>query len=108
MNKDTKKLPKKEPLEVVERKTEIIRDPKGCAVGLRGCFWTILWCIILSIAVKECKRADVRLAEEKIKLEQMQNGTLKDTTPAIKPDTLKILNFQKEYIPLLKMNQKTR
>jgi len=95
-------MAKKKNLEVVEKKTEIIRDLKGCTIGLRGCFWTILWCIILSIAVKECKRADVRLQEEKIKLEQLKDST------AIKPDTLKIGSFQKEYLPLVKMYSKQR
>lgn len=93
---------KKNNLEVVERKTELVRDPRGCTIGLRGCFWTILWCALIGIAVKECKRADIRLQEEKIKLEQLKDST------AIKPDTLKIGSFQKEYIPLLKLNQRSK
>lgn len=102
---------KKDNLPVVERKTTIeipAKQRPGCTIGLKPIFWTILWCALVSIAVKECKRADIRLQEEKIKLEQMKDGTLIDSTPIIYPDTLKIGNFQKEYLPVLKRIQKTR
>ncbi|MBR2247604.1 MAG: hypothetical protein IJ880_11325 [Bacilli bacterium] len=102
---------KKDNLPVVERKTTIeipAKQRPGCTVGLKPIFWTILWCALVSIAVKECKRADIRLQEEKIKLEHMKDGTVVDSTPAIKPDTLKIGSFQKEYIPLLKLNQRSK
>ena len=96
-------MKKKNNLEVVERKTTV-EFPKrpGCTVGLKPILLTIFWCALCGIAVKECKRADIRLQEEKIKLEQLKDST------AIKPDTLKILSFQKEYIPLLKQLQKSR
>ena len=94
---------KKNNLEVVERKTTIEPQKRpGCTVGLKPIFWTILWCALCSIAIKECKRADIRLQEEKIKLEQLKDST------AVKPDTLKIGSFQKEYIPLLKLNQRSK
>lgn len=94
---------KKDNLEVVERKTTIEPQKRpGCTVGLKPIFLTIFWCAICGIAVKECKRADIRLQEEKIKLEQLKDST------AIKPDTLKIGSFQKEYIPLLKLNQRSK
>lgn len=100
---------KKDNLEVVERKTTIEPQKRpGCTVGLKPIFLTIFWCALCSIAIKECKRADIRLQEEKIKLEQMKDGTLIDSTPIIYPDTLKIGNFQKEYLPILKRIQKTR
>lgn len=97
--------------EQVDKETliESQKDLRGCKIPLiNGCLVPIAVFALMIVCIKECKRSDIRLQEEKIKLEQMQNGTLKDTTPAIKPDTLKILNFQKEYIPLLKMNQRTR
>jgi len=100
---------KKDNLEVVERKTTIEPQKRpGCTVGLKPIFLTIFWCALCGIAVKECKRADVRLQEEKFKFEQMKDGTLVDTAPAIKPDTLQIGSFKKEYLPLLKMWQKQK
>lgn len=97
--------------ERIERETiiESQKKPQGCKVPLiGGCLVPIAVFALMLVCIKECKRADIRLEQEKIKLEQMKDGTRIDTTPAIKPDTLKIGSFQKEYIPLLKQYQRSK
>jgi hypothetical protein len=94
--------------ELIERETTIESRKPGCKVPLvSGCLVPIIFLALTILSVRECKRSGIRLEQEKIKLEQMKDGTLVDTAPAIIPDTLKIGSFQKAYIPLLKMG-KTR
>ena len=88
--------------EKVERQT-IIEKPKRINTPLvNGCLIPIAAFALMILCIRECKRSGVRLEQEKIKLEQMKKGILIDTTPAITPDTLKILGYQKTYIPLIK------
>ena len=88
----------------VERKTEIQVQKPGCSVSLNGCMGTIALILLVCILSNEYKRSGIRLEEEKIKLEHLkQDGTIvNDTLPVITPDTFKIGNYQKTYIPLLK------
>ena len=86
--------------ERIERETiiESPKKPQGCTIPLiSGCLVPIAVFALMLVCIKECKRADIRLEEEKIKLEKLKDST------AIKPDTLKIGNFQKEYISLYKV-----
>ena len=97
--------------ELIERETliESQKQPQGCKIPLiNGCLVPIIFLAFTIIAVKECKRSNIRLEQEKIKLEQMKDGTVTDKSPIINPDTLKIGNFQKVYIPLLKEFQYNR
>lgn len=92
----------------VKRETTIeipSKNNRGCTIQAKTIFWTVLWCAICSIAVKECKRADIRLEQEKIKLEQLKKDSSAMKTSDTNIDTLKIENYQKEYVPLLKMYQ---
>jgi hypothetical protein len=95
--------------EQVDKETliESHKDLRGCKIPLiNGCLVPIAVFALMIVCIKECKRADIRLQEEKIKLEHLKDGTLTDSSSIISPDTLKIGGFQKEYIPLLRMNQK--
>ena len=87
----------------VERKTEVQISP------LNGCLITFLLIMLCAIAGEELKRSKIRLEMDKIKLEQMKKDTVasnvKDGTKILTPDTLKIGNYQKTYIPLLKQFQ---
>ena len=79
----------------------------GCTMPLNGCLWVICLMFLTGIIGNECRRSSVRLEEEKLKLEQMKKDgvVVSDTTSVIVPDTLKLGNYQKTYIPLLKMYQ---
>ena len=96
----------------VERKTEVQVQKPSCTIGpLNGCLITFLLIMLCAIAGEELKRSKVRLEMDKIKLEQMKKDTVtshvKDGTMVITPvpDTLKIGNYQRTYIPLLKQFQ---
>lgn len=92
--------------ELIERETTIESRKPGCKVPLvSGCLVPIIFLALTILSVRECKRSGVRLEQEKIKLEQMKDGTRIDTSPIITPDTLKIGSFQKTYIPLLKIGR---
>ena len=79
----------------------------GCAMPVSGCLWVICLMFLTGIIGNECKRSSIRLEEEKLKLEQMKKDgvVVSDTTSVIVPDTFKLGNYQKTYIPLLKMYQ---
>ena len=79
----------------------------GCTMPLNGCLWVICLMFLTGIIGNECKRSSIRLEEEKLKLEQMKKDgvVVSDTTSVIVPDTFKFGNYQKTYIPLLKMYQ---
>ncbi len=94
--------------EHVERKTEVQISP------LNGCLITFLLIMLCAIAGEELKRSKIRLEMDAIKLEQMKKDTMfshvKDgatviTSDTLTFDTLKIGNYQKTYIPLLKQHQ---
>ena len=89
--------------EHVERKTEVKVSP------LNGCLITFLLIMLCAIAGEELKRSKVRLEMDKIKLEQMKKDTVtshvKDGTVVLVQDTLKIGNYQKTYVPILKQFQ---
>ena len=94
--------------EKVERSTTIEKLKQGSIPLVNGCFVPIAVCALMILCINECKRSGIRLEQEKIKLEQMKKGALIDTTPAIKPDTLQVLNYQKVYIPLSKLYGKQK
>ena len=87
----------------VERKTTVEFPKKINIPVVNGCLVPIAVFALMILCIRECKRSGIRLEHEQIKLEQMKKGLMVDTTPVITPDTLKIGNFQKTYIPLSKM-----
>ncbi len=98
-------MKKKPDLRVTEEKITV-EYPNKNKINIpivNGCLVPIIFLALTIIAVRECKRSGIRLEEEKIKLEQMKDGTLIDKSPVITPDTVKIGNYQKAYIPLSKM-----
>jgi len=75
---------------------------------LNGCMWFIILCFLIGMAHNGKKWSDIKVEEEKVKLQQLKDGTLTDTISSIKPDTLKIGNHQKEYISLIKAYQNNK
>ena len=98
MSKSIKKTEK----DTVEKQTTI-EKPKQITIPIvNGCLVPIAVFALMVLCIRECKRSGVRLEQEQFKLEQMKKGLMVDTTPVITPDTLKIGNFQKTYIPVSK------
>ena len=96
--------------ETIERTTEVQVQKPGCTLSpLNGCLITFLLIMLCAIAGEELKRSKVRLEMVKIKLEQMKKDTVtshvKDGTVVLVQDTLKIGNYQKTYVPILKQFQ---
>ena len=94
----------------VERTTEVQVQKPSCTLSpLNGCLMTFLLIMLCAIAGEELKRSKVRLEMDKIKLEQMKKDTVashvKEGTMILTPDTLRIGNYQKTYVPLLKQFQ---
>ena len=95
----------------IEEQTEIIiqqnQTPQqsapakpGCTIPLNGCLWFLCLLFLTGIVGNEYKRSKVRLEEMK------KDGVVVDyKTPVVMPDTLKIGNYQKTYIPLMKLYQ---
>ena len=107
--KKSKKI--KEQKSVISRPNQVPQQQlpvrPGCTMPLNGCLGVICLMFLTGIIGNECRRSSIRLEEEKIKLEQMKKDgvDVNDKTPVIIPDTLKIGNYQKTYIPLIKMYQ---
>ena len=96
--------------ETVERTTEVQVQKPNCTLSpWNGCLITFLLIILCAIAGEELKRSKIRLEMDKIKLEQMKKDTVtshvKDGTMVLTPDTLRIGNYQKTYVPILKQYQ---
>lgn len=102
----------------IEEQTEIIvqqnQTPQqsapaktGCTIPLNGCLWFLCLLFLTGIVGNEYKRSKVRLEEEQLKLEQMKKDgvVVNYKTPVILPDTFKIGNYQKTYIPIMKLYQ---
>ena len=94
--------------EKVERQTTIEKPNRIDIPLVNGCFVPIAVCALMVLCINECKRSGIRWEEEKIKLEQMKKGALVDTTPVVTPDTLRVFNYQKVYIPMSKMYGKQK
>jgi len=96
----------------VERKTEIQVQKPGCSVTLNGCVFFLAGVFLVGILANEYKRSKVRLEMDNIKLEQMKKDTVTshvtEKTMILAPDTLRIGNYQRTYVPLLRhfQNQK--
>ena len=94
---------------IIEKET-VIEKPskKGCSVSINGILWFIILCALCSASVKTCRVSDVRLEQEKYKLQQMKDGTCVDRPVVVKPDTLKNFFRQQGNVLLLNQNQKQR
>ena len=93
-----------------EKKTTIQTEKSGFS-DINGCLTMFLLIMLCAVAGNVLKISKVRLESENMKLERIKkegimshanDGTLVNSTDTLKFDTLKIGNYQKTYIPLLK------
>lgn len=93
-----------------EKKTTI-QIEKSSFSDMNGCLTTFLLIMLCAIAGNVLKISKVRLECETIKLERIKkdtvmshanDGTLVNSPDTLRLDTLKIGNYQKTYMPLLK------
>lgn len=50
------------------------QNPAGCRISLTGCFTLILAAALTAIAVKECKRSELRLKRDQANYEYFQDS----------------------------------
>lgn len=93
----------------IKKETSIEFPAKnGCTVSSTGCLSLFIFICLACIAYNGKKWSDIKVQQEQIKLQQMQDGTLINNTPFVAPDTLRIGKYQKTYMPMSKMIQKQR
>ncbi|MCQ2574995.1 MAG: hypothetical protein MJ156_02745 [Alphaproteobacteria bacterium] len=91
-----------------ETKVEVLPPRKGCTIPLNGCLYLFILIFFTGAAYNLKKWSDIKVQEEELKLQQMQKGTVVDTTPVVTPDTIKIGKYQHAYMPIRKMLQHQR
>lgn len=94
---------------LVQKETTVkIPAKNGCSVSANGCLSLFIFICLACIAYNGKKWSDIKVQQEQIKLQQMKDGTLTDTTPFVAPDTLRVGKYQNVYMPMSKMIQKQR